>query len=179
MKKLYMVFIAFTLCSTANSALVGKFDIDTANFEAISLREFHDGMWLVGAQKQIWELKDDTSGTEAFHVSAFWASRLEGNDTAYGPSIGMPLGTIGTVIVNGLSTISSIAPPLGSLTDAFTMPPWLKKIDSWMSVDFYGGYRPTISHDDHHFVYGVGGKIKVPLDQIYSWAKGSNGQKGL
>lgn len=178
-KKLLHIGLMMFISSFSQAALVGKLDLNSANFEAITIRELHDGMWLVGAQKTIWELDDNISGVEVLHVSGFWCSRLEGNDTAYGPSVGMPLGTIGTALVNGLSTIANVVPGAGQLTDLWTMPPWLKKVDSLISVDIYGGYRPTTSLDDHHWIYGFGGKVQIPMDQLFGWAKGSNGQKGL
>ena len=156
----------------------GKLDLGVTNPEAIALRELHDGMWLVGAQTQIWHLQNDATQNEVFHVSGFWATRLEGQDTAYGPSVGVNIGEAAAAFIDKLEII---APSLETI--GLSLPPWALKLSDWTSVELYGGYRPTISADDHHWIYGVGGKVTIPLSQIYAWAAGTQAQgtgvKGL
>lgn len=149
------------------SPYVGKLDLGHSDPQAIAVRELHDGMWIVGAQQQVWHLQNTVSGNEVFHVSAFWATRLEGQDTAYGPSIGI---NIGEAAHAALLKVEALAPVL-----AVNPPPWLSKISSWVSFDVYGGYRPFTheSSDVHVWIYGVGGKVTIPLSALYAWAKGS------
>ncbi len=174
MKYLLLAVACLCACGSAKAAYVGKLDIGSSNPAAIAFRELNDGMWLVGAQQQLWHLQNSDSNREVFHVSGFWATRLEGQDTAYGPSLGV---NIHEAIHAALSRIEVAAPLLASV------PPWVSKISAWTSMELYGGYRPVISYDSHHWIYGVGGKVTIPMDMLYSWASGTqssgDGKKGL
>lgn len=177
MKLLAIVALLFvSISARANSPYVGVLDLGKSDPAAIALRELNDGMWLVGAQQQVWHLQNKQSGNEVFHVAAFWATRLEGQDTAYGPALGI---NIGEAAHAALSKIEVIAPILGGAS----CPPWVSKVSSWVSLDVYGGYRPVISYDSHHWIYGVGGKVTIPMSMLYQWASGTqasgDGVKGL
>jgi hypothetical protein len=161
--------------SHASSNYRGVLDLGNSDPAAIALREFHDGMWLVGAQQQLWHLQNNTTNAEVFHVSGYWASRLEGQDTAYGPSLGINIGEAASAAVNKLEIL---VPAVQSIS-TFVIPPFVSKLSNWTSVEFYGGYRPITGADDHHWIYGIGGKVTIPLSALYVWAAGSNGQKGL
>ena len=177
MKKLKVVLSVIAYCiivQSARAAYVGKLDlVSNPNFEAIALRDAQDGLWLVGAQKQIWSLQNTTTNKEVFHVSGFWATRLQGQETAYGPSIGIPIGTVAQTIAKAFGAASVMLPEAGPAADGsmWAVPDWIKKLGSFMSIDVCGGYRPTVDagSGDAHWIYGFGGKINVPVDDIYSF----------
>ena len=159
------------LCVLPSQARVaGKLDI-YSDPQAIVLRDLRDGLWLVGMQKNIWKLVNTNAVSlatrepiEVLHVSFFVASRLEGQSPVYGPSVGTNVGALGTHLAEKLSLLRAV-------TDS--TPPWLGKIADWVSIDFYGGYRPVIQYDDHHWVYGIGGQLRIPFSQAVRWAQGS------
>jgi hypothetical protein len=168
----FAIGAAVTSAAAFASAYAGKLDLGSAGADpsAIAFRELHDGMWLVGAQQQLWHLQNLETDREVFHISGYWCTRLEGQDTAYGPSIGVNFSEAANA---ALGKIEVIAPIVAAV------PPWVTKITDWTSLEFYGGYRPVVGSDDHHWIYGVGGKVTIPLSALYAWARGTNGQKGL
>lgn len=184
MKRLALVvaLLAATLPARASSPYKGVLDIGPAGADpsAIAFRELNDGMWLVGAQQQVWHLQNTQSDKEVFHVAAFWATRLEGQDTAYGPSLGVNIREAAAAAISKLEILVPAVEKAGA-----ALPPWVGKLSAWTSLEFYGGYRPVIGADDHHWVYGVGGKVTIPMSMLYKWAKGdwgdttTNQAKGL
>lgn len=159
------LFVFLVLSGQAQASIyVGKLDLGSADPSAIVIRDLYDGLWLVGAQQQVWHLQNTQTNQEVIHVSGFWANRLEGQDTAYGPSVGVNFG-------EGVQTaLGMLAPELQRLYQA--LPPIYQQINDWISLEAYVGYRPFTSYDDRHFVYGFGGKLKIPVSEIYTWAKG-------
>lgn len=156
----------------AADTYVGKLDLTSdTTFEPLVLRELHDGMWLLGMQSQVWHLQNVTSGNEVVHASVFWASRAEGTDTAYGPSVGFTLGP------TFRATVGQIAVVADSLAH---LPPFVAKLGQFTSVDIYGGYRPVTGPDDHHWIYGVGGKVQIKFSDLQCWVmKSCPGSTGL
>jgi hypothetical protein len=154
------------------SNYAGKLDLASdPTFEPLVLRELHDGMWLLGMQTQVWHLQRLSDGAEIFHASVFWATRAEGTDTAYGPSLGFTLGPTFRATVGQLAVV---ADSLASL------PPFVAKLGNFTSVDVYGGYRPVTGADDHHWIYGVGGKVQVKFSDLACWVmKSCPGSTGL
>ena len=154
------------------SQYAGKLDIGPAGADpaAIAFRELHDGMWLVGAQQQIWHLQNLKTDKEVFHIAGFWATRLEGQDTAYGPSLGV---NIHEAVAAAVGKLEILVPALESAGAA--LPPWVGKLSAWTSLEVYGGYRPVVGADDHHWVYGIGGKVTIPASALYKWAIGDWG----
>ena len=179
MKNLHASLCALALLSSPAfaSQYVGKLDIglNGADPSAIAFRELHDGMWLVGAQQQLWHLQNTKTDREVVHVAGFWATRLEGQDTAYGPSIGT---NIQEAAAAAISKLEVLVPALSGVGAA--LPPWVSKLSAWTSIEVYGGYRPTIANDgsEHHWIYGIGGKVTIPLSAIYAWAKGTPATAG-
>lgn len=173
------ILIITSFPARAASPYKGVLDIGQSDPAAIALRELHDGMWLVGAQQQIWHLQNNSTDREVFHVSGYWASRLEGQDTAYGPSFGVNIGEAAAAFID---KIELLVPAVQSVT-SFPIPPFISKLSDWTSIEFYGGYRPVTGADDHHWIYGVGGKVTIPMSALYSWAAGTQAQgtgvKGL
>ncbi len=163
----------------ASSPYAGKLDIGKSDPAAIAFRELHDGMWLVGAQQQLWHLQNTQSNREVLHISGYWATRLEGQDTAYGPSIGM---NVGESTLAMASKVGELVPELQPLT-TFAIPPFVSKLSEWTSIEVYGGYRPVTGADDSHWIYGIGGKVTIPMSMLYAWASGTQSQgtgvKGL
>lgn len=166
-KEFFAVVVALVsvLCAPARASdYAGKLDL-TGNPEAIVLREFNDGMWLVGAQKTAWKLVNIRKDVEVFHVAAFYATRLEGQSPAYGPAVGF---NFGPAMAAALSRVEVLVPLIPE-----KFPPWVSKLGEWTSIDAYAGYRPSVAADQHHIVYGLGGKVKIPLDLLSKWAAGS------
>ena len=162
MKLLLAAMMLAAVAAPSHAALIGRLDT-SPNFDTIVFREMNDGMWLVGAQRNLWTLSRAESGSEVMHVALFWATRLERQQPAYGPSLGFNVGQAFYTIVSPVEAVAATV-------DA--APPWLKKLSNFTSVDFFAGYRPQGSYDTHHIVYGVGGKVTIPLDLAYAWAKG-------
>lgn len=118
--------------------------------QPIAIRELHDGNWLAGIQKQIWHL--ETRKVQVLHASYYQAWRTAYGDPAYGLSLGTDL--IGDAkIVLDLANIEVPEPPQ-----------LFSDIKTFVSVDFYGGYRPVHGADVHAWIYGIGGKVTIPWD---------------
>jgi len=176
MKKIIAALIAAVTLSVSAQAypdarVAGKLDL-ASDFDAIVMRDLADGLWLGGAQKTLWKLERISDGAEIIHVAFFWASRAEGQSTAYGPAIGLPVGPSVAAITSMVGDHVALVQEMQTQT-----PPWVSKIGEWTSLDFYGYYRPDIGEDllGHHFGYGIGGKVKVPLSSLFSWISKSQG----
>lgn len=174
--KLLILLITLCITSAASaSPYQGKLDLGNLTPAAIVFRDLQNGVWKVGAQYQLWHLQNNATGNEVLHLSGWWATRLEGQNKTYGPSVGVNIGEAAHAF---LQKVEVVAPVLyvGS-------PPWLSKASAWVSADFYGGYSPEASGGDSHWVYGFGGKVTIPFDSLYQWASGTQAQgtgvKGL
>ncbi len=176
-KRLIAGLLIFPLTPTLATATgyEGKLDLGHVNPEAIVLREFNDGAWLVGAQYQVWHLEAsdrwDSGGwplpdREVFHASFFAAKDFGGRNVAYGPSAGA---NVGDAARSALDQLEVLVPAVSNI--GYVVPPFVSKLASWTSVDIYGGYRPVCDENRHHFIYGVGGKVSIPVDKLYAWAK--------
>ncbi len=130
-------------------------------------------MWLVGAQQQLWHLQNTKTDREVFHVAGFWATRLEGQDTAYGPSLGV---NVKEAVSAAIARLEILVPAVENV--GLLLPPFVSKLGDWTSVEVYGGYRPVIGADDHHYIYGVGGKVVIPMTALYKWAAGTQPAQG-
>ena len=173
MKKLIVcLMLASAGSANANSQYAGKLDLNY-DFQAICYRNLYDGMWMTGAQKQVWHLQYLPRDVEVLHASAYYASHLGGPGQSYGLSAGFNIGAGAYAVLREVEAIASVID---------SAPPWLLKVDQWISVDFYGGYAPHPGVDQRNWDYGVGGKVKVPADMLVRWAVGAdpaNGKKGL
>lgn len=154
MRKLLLLLL---LAVPAHSQTIwkGKLDVFDGVPSPLGMRELHDGNWLAGFDHQFWHLERNSQ--EVCHVTFFTAWRAMQGDVAYGPSLGVPIGQLGSVLG---SAIGLVAPA------TYHMTPWLQQLGNWVSLDFYGGYRPTHGADVHSWIYGIGGKVKIPLDLI-------------
>ena len=156
----------------------GKLDLSTTDPSAIAFRDLQNGVWRVGAQTQIWHLQNNASGNEVFHISGYWATRLEGQETVYGPSVGVNVGQAAAAAINKLEVL---VPALNSI--GANLPPFVSKLSDWTSIELYGGYTPIVSGGDRPWVYGIGGKVTIPMSMLYAWASGTQAQgtgvKGL
>lgn len=163
------------LAPAAQARVAGKLDLSNPAMDLIVFRELHDGMWLGGAQKTIWKLMSIDRGVampdmEVMHVAAFWASRPEvGSHKSYGLSIGLNVGGLAHDLALKIAGLAEVAN---------NCPPWVAKIASWTSLDNYVGYRPVAGYDEHHLIYGIGGKVTVPLDQLWTWIRGTPATAG-
>lgn len=160
----------------AQAAFVGRLDL-ASDPQAIVLRDLEDGLWLVGLQKDLWKLwhvearsKYLKTETEILHLSFFVASRLEGQAPAYGPAVGTNVGPLARGLAEKISLVKAAAK---------SSPPWLGKLGDWTSLDFYTGYRPVISPDEHRWMWGVGGKVRIPFGDLVQWARGRRDVEGL
>lgn len=156
MKRLLIVAFFFCLIRPANALWQGHFDT-SAGVSPIMIRELRDGQWLAGATKEnIWHLDyQGASGSvwngQRLHVGAFTAWNAEKGNPAYGPVIGidLPAG-----VGHGIAALGSAL----NLDDTFKP---IQYIDSALSFDFIGGYRPVHTPDTHSWVYGVGARLSV------------------
>lgn len=162
--KTLIALLLLATAAQARSPYAGKLDL-TGDPEAIAFRELNDGMWLIGAQKNLWVLRNVDKNVEVIHLAAFYATRLEGQNPAYGPALGFNFGESIRAAVSKLELLAPLIPT--------NFPPWVSKLADWVSLDFYGGYRPSVAADQHHIVYGFGGKVRIPVGSLASWAKGS------
>ena len=151
----------------------GKLDLSWKGFDAVCFRELNDGGWWIGGSKRLFYVERLSDNLEIIHLGFQYSSHLGGPGTAYGGVVGTNIGGAGSAI---LGQVQSIAALINDL------PMWTKKISDWTSVDFFGGYAPNPGVDQHHWSYGIGGKVVVPFDQLQLWATGAapnKGQKGL
>lgn len=140
--------------------------------QAFIMREMQEGMWLGGAQKDFAHLESG-QGHMLMTFGGAIAKRLEGQQPAYGPAIGLPIGTLGGMLASFIDSFQSVNADVHA-------PPFVSKLGSLISLDAYALYRPELSDDaQHHFLYGFGGKVTIPISDVLAFAKGSNGQKGL
>lgn len=153
MKRLLVVLL---LCcpSLSSATLVGKLDLNY-DAQAVGLRELNDGNWLAGIGKQLWHLESD--GKERLHFGVFQAWRTNHGDPAFGLNLGVTTGGLGDYLT---ATIGQVAP---NLSDSIK---WIPQLANFISIDTFGGYRPTHGPDVHAWIYGFGGYLKIPLDLI-------------
>lgn len=155
MKKWIILVILFLVGPLhAQTVWKGKLDLGS-NPSAIGLRELHDGNWLAGFEHPIWHL--ERNSIPMFNINFFTAWRALQGDPAYGPSFGMNIGQAGSAIGN---IIGMTAPALYDKT------PWIQQLGNFVSIEIYTGYRPVHSADTHAFMYGIGGKVTIPLDLL-------------
>lgn len=168
-----LALLALLALAPAARAANIQYKLDLAKDpEAFVAREFQEGMWLGGGQKQLGHA-ETADGKELAHLGFAVAQRLEGTQPAYGPALGFPIGTLG-------GAIESLINSLHILNSDIPTPPFVSKLGALVSLDVYALYRPTLSADSqHHFLYGAGGKVTIPISDVLAWCKGSNGQKGL
>lgn len=175
LKRLIAGLLIFTP-SLALAKVAGKLDLANPVVDVIVLRELHDGMWLGGAQKTIWKLnsidRHNADGTpsddvEVLHVAAFWASRPEVNSNkAYGLSVGLNVGGVAHELALKVAGIAELV---------YACPPWVGKVGNWTSLDTFVGGRPTVGYDEHHLIYGIGGKVTIPLADLWAFISKAQG----
>ena len=179
MKKLIAALFVALAAVPSHAAYQGKLDLGQVDPAAIAFRDLQNGVWRVGAQTQIWHLQNTATGNEVFHVSGYWATRLEGQETVYGPSVGVNVGQAAAAFID---KIELLVPAVQSVT-TYVIPPFVSKLSDWTSVEVYGGYSPIVGGGDKPWAYGVGGKVVIPLSELYKWAAGTqasgDGVKGL
>ena len=163
--------------SFAGSQYVGKLDLG-GDPSSLGMRDLENGVWRVGLQYPLWHLENSKNGKEVFHVSAYWAARLEGQNPIYGPSVGVNLGAAVLAAVNKFEVLVPALDNIGA-----NLPAFVSKLGDWTSFDIYGGYAPVVGGGDKPWAYGVGGKVVIPLSELYKWAAGTqasgDGVKGL
>lgn len=173
MKFLILLFLA----SPSFASYVGKLDLGQ-DPSALAMRDLQNGVWRVGLQYPVWHLQNTRRDSEVFHVSVFWASRLEGQTKLYGPSLGFNVGQAASLFISNVELLATAGEKSG-----LSLPPWALKIGDWTSLDIYGGYAPIIGGGDKPWAYGVGGKVRIPFSSLYQWASGTQSQgtgiKGL
>lgn len=176
MNKLYPLLISLLLASVASaSPYQGKLDIGNLTPSAIVFRDLQNGVWKAGIQYQVFHVQNNVSGNEVLHLSGYWATRLEGQNKTYGPALGANIGEAAHAFLQKIEVVDPVL--------YVSSPPWLSKVSSWASVEVYGGYTPNPGGGDKPWMYGLGGKVTIPFDSLYSWASGTQAQgtgvKGL
>jgi hypothetical protein len=156
MKKWILLLFLAPLAGLAMPAqaqtLKGNFHLGGSP-SAIGLRELHDGNWLAGVEYSFYDVIWNNS--PILTVNAFTAWRVNRGDPAYGPSLSVNMGQAGGAIGNFLG--------LGA-PGLYNQTTWLFKLADLISIDSYIGYRPVHSQDVHSWIYGIGGKVKIPFD---------------
>ena len=148
----------------------GKLDILQVNPQTVVDRDFTYGLWRAGLAYPVWHLQKIATGAEVFHLSGFWETGIDGNDKIYGARIGVNLGQ---AAIAAVSKIEILAPAVAAVGAA--IPPWVSKLNDWTSLDLGGAYAPGHAHVSAL----IGGSVTIPLSDVYAWAAGSNGQRGL
>ncbi len=173
MKKL-LVILFFTMPAMSHGESVrnyqGKLDLFQTDPQTVVDRDYTYGLWRAGLAYQAWHLQNNVSNKEVFHVSGFWETGIDGNDKIYGARIGLNLGQ---AAVAALSRFEILRPAIVAIGAA--LPPWTSKLNDWTSIDFGGAYAPGHAHVSAL----VGGTVTIPLSAVYSWAAGSQGNRGL
>ena len=126
-------------------------------------RELHDGQWLAGPCRDVLLLAKDHK--VAFHLGAAAMSNAEHGNTAFQLRFGFNTGPVAKFAASKIPLIDQLA--------NWTPPPFLSHLADATTIDFMGGPRPV--HDSSVngvWTYGVGVKVDVPLDVVYSWLKG-------
>ena len=164
MKKIIVALLLALPCVAAASPYKGILDLGHTDPEAVVFRELYSGMWLAGGQEQVWHLQNMATNKEVFHVSGFFVTRMEGQDTLYGPSVGINVG-------QGIKALAGSSEVFLALT-SIPVPGWLANFSNFTSLEAYGGYRFQTSPDDSKWGYGYGFKVTVPVSVVLQWAQG-------
>lgn len=171
MTKWIALLLALAFAAPANASVYqGKLDLGQVDPQTVVDRDFTYGLWRAGLAYQAWHLQNNATGKEVFHISGFWETGIDGNDKIYGARIGVNLGQ---AAVAALSKFEILEPALTAIGGIF--PPWATKLNDWTSLDFGGAYAPGHAHVSAL----VGGTVTIPISEVYAWAAGSNGQRGL
>lgn len=171
MLKLSTVVISLFLASAASaSPYSGVLDLGTVDPQTVVDRDLTYGLWRAGLAYQAWHLQNTATKKEVFHLSGFWETGIDGNDKIYGGRIGV---NIGQSAAAAISKFEILEPSLAAIESI--VPPWMGKLNDWTSLDLGAAYAPGHAH-----VSGlVGGTVTIPIAEVYAWAAGSNGQRGL
>jgi hypothetical protein len=171
MPKLITVLITILMASTAfASPYKGVLDIGTPDPQTVVDRDFTYGLWRAGLAYPVWHLENTVSNAEVFHLAGFWETGIDGNDRIYGARIGVNLGQCALA---ALSKIEVLVPALDAIGS--NIPPWATKLNQFTSLDLGGAYAPGHAHVSAL----IGGTVTIPISEVYAWAAGSNGQRGL
>lgn len=170
MRKLLVVLALAVLALPAHAAYQGKLDLGTVDPQTVVDRDFTYGLWRAGLAYQAWHLQNTTTNKEVFHLSGFWETGIDGNDKIYGARIGFNLGQSALVLVNDIEILAPAAQQLGAV-----VPPFVSKLSEWTSLDLGAAYAPGHAHVSAL----IGGTVTIPISEVYAWAAGSNGQRGL
>ena len=165
-----LLLAASVVPARAGSVYQGKLDIFQGDPQTVVDRDFTYGIWRAGLSYQAWHLQNNATNTEVFHVSGFWETGIDGNDKIYGARLGI---NMGQAAVAALSKFEILAPSLEAIGAA--IPPWATKLNDWTSLDLGAAYAPGHAHVSAL----IGGSVVIPLSEVYAWAAGSNGQRGL
>ena len=169
-KLLILLIIGAWPCAASASPYKGVLDLGTTDPQTVVDRDFTYGLWRAGLAEQVWHLQNTATNKEVFHLAGFWETGIDGNDKIYGARIGVNLGQ---VAVAAISKIEILAPAVAAVGAA--IPPWVSKLNDWTSLDLGGAYAPGHAHVSAL----IGGTVTIPISEVYAWAAGSNGQRGL
>lgn len=145
-----VLFLLLFLAVPARAQWAGKLDLHE-DPSAIGLRELHDGNWLAGLEHGVAHV--EYNGFRLAHVKFFTAWRAMELDAAYGLSAGVNVGGAGAYL----------ATYLPDFFPAIRTVKFVSMLGNWTSLDFYGGYRPLHGSDTHAWIYGIGGRVRIPL----------------
>lgn len=129
--------------------------VETVN--TLALRDYYNGQWLVGYGHEVGYLM--RGGDEIAFLDAWNAFNTDDGKGVFGASFGVhPTAAI-------MHTINAIT---GSSPAASVLPPWLKKSNSWESIEIgagdrvFGGGGPGVKN----FCATFGFEVTIPYGQI-------------
>ena len=167
----YLLLLLLVAASPVKaSQYQGKLDIASLAPQTVVDRDFTYGLWRAGAAYQVWHLQNNRTGQEVLTVSGFWETGIDGQNEIYGIRAGAHLGGC---LLAAISKVEVLIPAFESI--GTVLPPWASKADKFVSLDLGAGYRPGNAHVSAL----IGGLVTIPLPDVYAWAAGSNGQRGL
>ena len=130
--------------------------IETVN--TLAIRDLKNGQWLVGYGHEIGYLM--RGGDEIAFADGWNAFNTDDGKGVFGVSFGVhPTAAV-------MHTVNAIT---GNGAAASVLPPWLKKSNSWESIEIgagdriFGGGGPGVSN----FCYGFGFEVSIPFGQLF------------
>ncbi len=158
MKK-WIAFILLMIPLSAGATITGKLDLSMPT-NGLLLRELHDGSWMGGLSKDIYQVAYNGNPVLNMGYAQVWRV-LDGSGNGIpssGLHVSIPTGSLGQHIeaLNGVLSLPSIFKPLAM-------------VGNFVGLDAMIGYSAVHTKDQHDFFYGVGAKVTIPVSDLLSW----------
>lgn len=157
----------YQIGSAFGSTKAWQFGIDkSATVGGCVQREIHDGQWLGGPCRDIFQL--DKNGQHRFHLGAAIMYNSQHGNATYSARVGF---NAGPVLGSAFSYVVNNLPYLESLSDV-QAPKFIVYIGHVTTIDMAIGYRPIHTNDViGSLTYGPMVKMDIPLEDIYALLK--------